>query len=153
MGPFQHILVPVDFGDATAPAIDLTLMLARAFDAKVTLVHAFDPTPFATSSTFLPAFDMEPVLASLEQAMTSLREKTRAAWPRTEGVVCRGDVYQSILEVAKLRDCDLIVIGTHGRRGAAHFLLGSVAEKIVRVSPIPVLTVRPTASAKAATKG
>ena len=95
MGPFQHILVPVDFGDATAPAVDLSLTLARAFDAKVTLVHAFDATPFAAGSPYLPAFDMEPVLASLEQAMTALREKTRESWPRTDGVVCRGDVYAS----------------------------------------------------------
>lgn len=143
MGPFQNILVPVDFGDATEPAIDLSTKLARVFDAQITLIHAFDVTPFMTMSPLVPPLDVEPVLASLEGEMKGLVERTRARWPRVEGLVRRGLVYQTVLDLAKARRCDLIIIGTHGRRGVAHVLLGSVAEKVVRLSTIPVLTVHP----------
>ena len=147
MGPFRHILVPTDFGDATQPALDLALALGRVFDAQITLVHAFDITPFVAPSPFAVSLDIEPVFASLERELKALRERVQKQWANVDAVLLRGTVHESILEVAKTRHCDLIVIGTHGRRGLAHALLGSVAEKIVRLATIPVLTVRPVPSA------
>jgi len=143
MSPFKHVLVPVDFSDPTDPAIDLALSIARPGEAQVTLLHALDITPFVSVAPFMPPLDLEPLLASLEKEMRKVCEKVKARYGRVEGVVVRGNVYSSILDAAKTRGCDLIVIGTHGRRGVAHALLGSVAERVVRLSPIPVLTVRP----------
>jgi nucleotide-binding universal stress UspA family protein len=107
---------------------------------------AFDVAPFLNTSPFAPALDAEPTRAAMEQELTALREKTKARWAKVTSVLEVGDVYDVILEVAKAQRCDLIVLGTHGRRGLSHALLGSVAEKVVRLSPIPVLTVRPGAS-------
>jgi len=76
----------------------------------------------------------------------------RAEGPRTDAVFRQGTPFDVILDVAKSEGCDLIVIGTHGRRGVARVLLGSVAERVVRLSPVPVLTVHPAPRAeKAAT--
>ncbi len=143
MTPFQHILVPVDFGDAMQPGIDLAVSLARTLDARLTLVNTFDITPFAATTPFAPMLDVEPMLATSEAELKKVLANVRAAWPKTDAVFRQGSPYDAILEVAKRHACDLIVIGTHGRRGVARVLLGSVAERIVRLSPIPVLTVHP----------
>jgi nucleotide-binding universal stress UspA family protein len=150
MNPFVHILVPVDFGIATDPALDVALSLARGSNAQVTLLHAFDLAPFMNMSPFMPSLDTDPVLAALEKNMKALRDKVAATWPKTDALVKTGNVYDLIIDVAKKNGCDLIVIGTHGRRGVSHALLGSVAEKVVRLSPVPVLTVRPTRAKVAA---
>ena len=149
MSPFQHILVPVDFGEATTPAVDLALSVARASDARVTLLHAFDVSPFVSTSPFMPPIDTGPIVTALEAEMKALAEKTRAKWAKTDSLVRSGNVQDIIAQVVKSLGCDLIVIGTHGRRGVSHALLGSVAEKVVRLSTVPVLTVRPPPPAKA----
>ena len=150
MGPFKHVLVPVDFGDAMQPAIDLALTLARTFDAQLTLLHTFDTSRFVTASPFTPMLDTAPVLAALERDLKALREATAARWSRVDACICQGNIYESILGQAKSKSCDLIVIGTHGRRGLAHALLGSIAEKIVQLSSVPVLTVHPSKAIVAA---
>lgn len=143
MSPFKHILVPVDFGAATTSAVDLALTMARRFESQVTLFYAFDVTPFVSMSPFAPALDVEPILASFEREMKELVQKTCPQWPRLDSYVCRGNPSEAIVAAAGERGCDLIVIGTHGRRGVARAFLGSVAERVVRMSPIPVLTVHP----------
>jgi nucleotide-binding universal stress UspA family protein len=143
MTPFQHILVPVDFGDATEPAIEVATDLARALDAQITLFHSVDVTPLLTTSALVPPVDIDSIVVSLQEEMKGLVEKTRQRWPRVDGFVKQGQVYDTVFQIAKTRGCDLIVIGTHGRRGVAHLLLGSVAEKVVRLSTVPVMTVHP----------
>jgi nucleotide-binding universal stress UspA family protein len=148
MTPFRHVLVPVDFGVATDAAVDAAVSLARAFGAKVTLFHAFDASPFVAVQPYAPVIDLEPVFASLEKTLAALRDRVaKSSGLPVEGVLVRGDVYAAIVEAAKSHHADLIVIGTHGRRGLAHALLGSVAEKVVRLAPVPVLTVHPAPAA------
>ena len=149
MSPFRHILVPVDFGDATEPAIKLALSIADADDIPITLVHSFDISVFAAASPFAPPVDVEPILAAAERELRMLRERTQARHPRTDAVFRRGPPYDAILEVAQSLGCDLIVVGTHGRRGLSRALLGSVAERVVRLSTIPVLTVHPATATHA----
>jgi nucleotide-binding universal stress UspA family protein len=150
MTPFQNILVPVDFGDAMQPGLDLAVALAQKFDARITLVNAFDLTPFTAMVPMAPPIDIEPLIASVEKELKKVLAATRTTWPKAEAELRRGSPYDVILDVAKAHGCDLIVIGTHGRRGLARVLLGSVAEKIVRLSPIPVLTVHPAPEARKA---
>jgi nucleotide-binding universal stress UspA family protein len=150
MTPFRHILVPVDFGETTDRAIELALSVASMADAHITLLHAFDVTPFMNASAFLPSLDTAPILEALHRDVAALREGARTKWSKVDGLVREGNVYDVILDVAKAKGCDLIVIGTHGRRGVSHVLLGSVTEKVVRLAPIPVLTVRPASSASRA---
>ena len=148
---FQHVLVPVDFGEAMQAGIDVAVALAQKLDARMTLIYAFDLTPFAAITPFAPPIDLEPLIASSERELGKVLAKVRAEWPQTEAVLRRGPPCDAMLEVAEARGCDLIVIGTHGRRGVSRALLGSVAEKVVRMSPIPVLTVHPGPLAERAT--
>ena len=94
--------------------------------------------------------DMAPALSAAERQVAELERTTRERWGKVVGLLRQGNVYDAILDVAKDEKCDLIIIGTHGRRGLAHAFLGSVAEKVVRLSTVPVLTVHPGPSAKSA---
>ena len=143
MLPFQHILVPVDFGAAMQPAIDAALLFARKFDAKVTLVNTFDVTAYSLITPFAPPIDVEPLILASEEELKKVTERVRAEWPKTESLFERGSAAEGIVEAAKTGNADLIVLGTHGRRGVSRLLLGSVAESVVRLSPIPVMTVHP----------
>jgi nucleotide-binding universal stress UspA family protein len=143
MTPFQHLLVPVDFGDAMQPGIDLAVALARQLDARITLLFVFDLSPFTTMSPFAPPIDVEPLIVASEKELHGVLTKVRAQWPKAEAALRRGPPSDTIVEAAKAFGCDLVVIGSRGRRGVARALLGSVAEKVVRLSPIPVLTVHP----------
>jgi nucleotide-binding universal stress UspA family protein len=143
MTPFEHVLVPVDFGDAMQPGIDLAVSLARSLDARITLLFAFDLSPFTTMTPFAPPIDVEPLIVASEKELKGVLAKVRALWPKTEAELRRGAPCDAILEAAKAHACDLVVIGSHGHRGMARALLGSVAEKVVRLAPIPVLTVHP----------
>jgi nucleotide-binding universal stress UspA family protein len=145
MTQIQHILVPIDFGPATQPGIELAVSLARTLDARITLVHVFDLARFTSMSPFAPTVDVEPLIADAEHELASELRKLRAQWPKSDAELYRGAAHDVILEAASALGCDLIVIGTHGRSGVARAFLGSVAEGIVRMSPIPVLTVHPAA--------
>lgn len=139
MFDFKHILVPTDFGEAAGHATDLALNLAKKYGAKVTLVHAFFVPALAYGDGW--ALPIDEMLRSAEDAVGKALAKAKDRFPNTEALIVKGEAWEQILGVAKDRRADLIVMGTHGRRGLSHVFLGSVAEKVVRLSPIPVLTV------------
>ena len=138
--PVIHtILHPTDLTENSKPAFHLACALARDYGAELVVLHVYPPPVNAAEAVDRRRPD---------GIADDLLEKLRDLKPDDRSIpidyrVEEGDPAKVILDEA--RHCDLVVIGTHGRRGAAHFLLGSVAEKIVRVSPIPVLTVRPVA--------
>jgi nucleotide-binding universal stress UspA family protein len=139
----ECILVPTDFSDYSQQAIVYACELAKRFGAKLQLLHVVPP----------PALPM-PYVAPVSEEMLHLDEAAEReldAWKvpaleqmaQVERVVRTGVPFVEIVRHAKDNDVDLIVIGTHGRTGLAHALLGSVAEKVVRKATCPVLTVRP----------
>jgi len=145
MAALQHILVASDFGSSSARAVHYAAELATRFAARLTVLHVV-PTP-------LPLYAVEAPLAGeltsrearergakhdLDSFLTSLTEQA----PLCEGVVRFGDAAHEIVAHAEETSCSLIVVGTHGRRRLSRFMLGSVAEQVVRSSPVPVLTVR-----------
>jgi nucleotide-binding universal stress UspA family protein len=139
------VLVPTDFSEPSATALAYALALARTFGASLHVLHVVEePLAQGWNGFGLPALPelRAQVLADaqqrLEEAVPPL-ERDRQA---TELVTCLGDADGEIVSFAKARQVDLIVMGTHGRGGMAHLLLGSVAEKVVREAPCPVLTVR-----------
>lgn len=142
MQAFQHILVPTDFSSAAEKALDLALELAPKFSAKITLLHApwLPPAYYSAYAEGLtwPTAELEG-LARKELEATYTKAKER--YSNIEAVLVPGDPWERIIEGAKAHHVDLIVMGTHGRRGISRVLLGSVAEKVVRLSPVPVLTV------------
>jgi len=141
MEPFRHILVPVDFGEASEHAIDLALTIGMRFDALVTLLHVSWMPPYYYSAYAEGlAFPIDEMETKAKKLLEDTLAKVRGRYSRVETKMLPGEPWEKILEAAKDMNADLIVMGTHGRRGVARVFLGSVAEKVVRRSPIPVLT-------------
>ncbi len=137
----QKILVPIDFSQGSEQALDYACALAKRLGSTVHLVHALDAA--------LP----ELTVTLSADMLRSLREDNQAALDRLADarrshveigltLVKEGDPREIIHEAAEQLGIDLIVMGTHGRTGVSHLLMGSVAEKVVRLAPCPVLTFR-----------
>jgi len=133
------ILVPIDFEEASMKALAMAKDLASRLGGEVLLVHVYQ-LPIYTypglEPTLMPGFHGE-VTAAAQRAISDLatREGVRA-------LLREGDPAAEILAVAEAEKPLMIVMGTHGRTGLAHLVLGSVAEKVVRKSATPVLTIR-----------
>jgi nucleotide-binding universal stress UspA family protein len=142
----QHILVPVDFSQAAELAAAAARVIALQNGASVTLVHAFDPTPLAPIPTRPLGVDGLMVEADVERRIhRSLEEVGERHFEGLEfrvALVLAKNAAQGICDYAAKENMDLIVISTHGRTGLKHMLIGSVAERVVRHAPCPVLTLR-----------
>lgn len=144
-GRFTHILVPTDFSPASEAALACAKELAHTFEARVSLLHVItDPaaTGMWTPEVYVPASEeardrlIQQARQRLEEALTAdERVKFNVAIEARVGSAAEG-----IQQFAREQHVDLIVMGTHGRRGLSHMLLGSVAERVVRTAPCPVLT-------------
>ncbi len=143
MKQFKHILLPTDFEPASASVLDVAVGMAQTFGAKLTLLHVWE-IPIYPYMEFMLNSEM---IASVEQRAIKRLETTlegvKKLVPQADSMLKTGLPWTGILEAIGDTQADLVVMGTHGRRGVSHVLLGSVAEKVVRLSPIPVLTVRP----------
>ncbi|MFO0615409.1 MAG: universal stress protein [Polyangiaceae bacterium] len=141
MTKFAHILVPIDFGEASDLALETALALASKFDATVTLLHAsWVPTEHYALSGEGIHWPVAAVSDAARKSFDAALAEAKLRYPRVDGVFVTAEPRHAILDVATGRKCDLIVMGTHGRRGLTRVLMGSVAERVVRTSPIPVLT-------------
>lgn len=136
-----NILVPTDFSASSEHALDYAVDLATKLDAKVHLLSVVGIPSYGVPElgVGVTAAMMDDMIGDTQRALDNL------ARPRQHiaGTFVRaGDARDVILQTAEELNDDLIVMGTHGRRGISRALLGSVTEMIVRTSPIPVLTVR-----------
>jgi universal stress protein A len=147
MKRITRILVPTDFSATSDVAVDYAATLARKFDASIHLLHvvedrfvggAVGAELYAASVPALTAQLIDEAAAKLACVFPS------AAYDRLRvtSEVGVGSPAATIIDTAANQECDLVVMGTHGRNGMSHLLLGSVAERIVRQAPCPVLTVR-----------
>jgi nucleotide-binding universal stress UspA family protein len=139
-----RILVPSDFSECSDAAVRYGVELARKFGATLHLLHVVqDP---ATQPWAAEGFAV-PLLEAVDQWQKDAKTRLEASIPRGDGVTavvtCTiASPFPEILRYAAENEIDLIVMGTHGRGGVSHILLGSIAEKVVRRAPCPVLTVR-----------
>jgi nucleotide-binding universal stress UspA family protein len=139
---FETFLVPHDFSDDAQAALDTAVELARRLGAQLHLLHAYQQpvdvlSPYGVS---VPA-NLGPELRAA--ALARLRQIAEPfAELRTEVLAVEGPPASVIAEQAEALGADLVVMGTHGRTGLRHLLLGSVAERTVRSAPCPVLTVK-----------
>ena len=144
---YTRILVPTDFSPTADAALEHARALARAFGAELHLVHVFeDPllTGAVTAEAYVPAAP-EVRAALMQEARERLAHRVRAGDAdalKTTTEIITGSPATAIVDHAASAGASLIVMGTHGRGGVAHLLLGSVAERVVRAAPCPVLTVR-----------
>lgn len=146
MSRIRRILHPTDFSPASSPALKRAIELAKANRAELLLVHVMtSPLPITTDAYVSPKLYEELEAATRAESQKSLRrvmEKARRAGARVKSLLLEGIPHQRIAQAARSRKADLVVIGTHGRTGFAKLLLGSVASRVLTVSPCPVLTVR-----------
>ena len=149
---FRKVLCPIDFSEHSLTALDVALKVVQQNDAALYLLNVA-PMP-AGAAGFQPV-PMDPypyVEKDRREQLEKLAQERIPATVRYEMLVTSGDPAERVLETARGRDADLIVMGTHGRKGLGHLVLGSVAERVVRESPIPVLTVHSTARVRKAAR-
>jgi nucleotide-binding universal stress UspA family protein len=150
MSRIKTILVPVDFTDYSNRAADYAAMLAKQFRATLILVHAIEPFTYSMTDTVLVTDHYTALKVIAQRLIDALRRKVGKKGVKVKTLVLRGTPYVTIVEHARKNRANLIVMGTHGRTGLEHLVLGSVAERVVRLAPCPVLTVR---SAKGRRRG
>lgn len=150
---FRHVLVPHDFSEAADQALQAAADHAAAAGGRLTVLNVVAPTylisdPMFTASLPPPEAAVPDVRASLEQRVGRVLRKHEVP---VKVVVQVGHPAETIVDAA--RSASLVVMSTHGRTGVSHLLMGSVAERVVRLSPTPVLTLRPKGRAKGGSKG
>lgn len=139
------ILVPVDFSEPSRKALHYAKKFAQQFDATITLVHVVEPLAYPPDFAVVPLLppDIEETRTRELQAQLAELAANVGGGVKTKAVVRTGRAWQEVVDFAKSGGFDLIVVSTHGYTGLKHALLGSVAEKVVRHAPCPVLVVRP----------
>ncbi|WP_394842361.1 universal stress protein [Pendulispora brunnea] len=139
MVAFKQVLLAIDFEETSPDVIEMGVEVARRFDAQLIVLHAFCvyPPPYMEGFYLKLEKVLHDARATLDRTVTKIRER----YPKVEGVLVQGEPWEEIPRLAKKYGADLIVMGTHGRRGLPRLFLGSVAERVVRLSNVPVLTV------------
>ena len=148
MLPFTRILCPTDFSEPSYAALKDAAELAGHFSAELLVIHVLPPVPVPYPYPEPPVYSSFDV-ALYQQEMTLFSQNTlkevvaqKVSPPvRPLTTVVTGDAAQEIIRLAEQEQVDLIVIATHGQSGWRHFVFGSVAEKVVRLAPCPVLTI------------
>jgi nucleotide-binding universal stress UspA family protein len=142
MTSYRHILVPVDFERSSQRALEVGTDLAITFDAKLTIFHAWETPAFVYAGAYVSPEVWRAIEEAARRQLDSTLAKVRERLPRAQAHLACGSAAYEILGAVEKLGADLIVIGTHGRHGMSRLVLGSVAEKVVRGSSVPVLTVR-----------
>lgn len=145
----QHILVPIDFSPDADQALEYAIELAQKLQAGLMLLHVIQLTPMTAGDMF--GYSLEVYLEAMEseaqKRMQALLHRVHREGLQGEMTIVQGVPFQAIVDMAESQDIDLIVMGTHGRTGLSHALMGSVAERVVRLAPCPVLVTRGTTEA------
>lgn len=154
MKVIRKILVPLDFSQHSTQALEYAADMARRYDAKLELVTVFDINIFALPDgmPMMVPGQFEQLAADLKGLLEKAKHDALAAGAlMADTHLLQGNPGEEILRFASKAEVDLIVLGTHGRTGIKHLLIGSVAERIVRHAPCPVFTVKAMPRTEAAT--
>jgi nucleotide-binding universal stress UspA family protein len=145
MKMFQRILVATDFSPASTPALEQSVKMAKRDGALLLIAHAYQE-PGLVELSHAPAGFYEEwdrkLREGVERKLRPLVEYARKEGVEARALLLTGFADEAIFEAAKQEGADLIVMGTHGRRGAARLFLGSVASRVISTAPCPVMTVR-----------
>ena len=147
MSRIRTIVHPTDFSRASTPAFKRAVEMAKSNRAQLLLLHVLAPAaPMLMTNGYVPPNvyeDMEAAArAGAQKQLRKLAAKARQSGVRVKPVLLEGIAHERIIQAARSRKAGIIVIGTHGRTGFARFFLGSVASRVLAISPCPVLTVR-----------
>jgi nucleotide-binding universal stress UspA family protein len=145
---FERILVATDFSECAEHAVSIAAELALQFDSELTLVTSWEIPPASYGATlYFPGDIATPIHDASQKALDHAGDALKKQVPRAKTMLREGEAWQEILSGAEAVHADLIIVGTHGRRGLGRAFLGSVAERVVRMSRVPVLSVH-TAQSK-----
>ncbi|MBA4391018.1 MAG: universal stress protein [Syntrophus sp. (in: bacteria)] len=142
---FKKILCPLDFSEFTGEIVEYAVSIARNFGAELHFLHVIPNLNYFTPyESFLTPENLIAIENNIEAAVDKDFDKIMNIIDMSvKKIVKNGAPFVEIIEYVKAESIDLVVMGTHGRSGIEHILIGSVAEKVVRKSPCPVLTIRP----------
>ena len=138
----QHILVPIDFSDCSLEALEYAIAVAKVYEAVCTILHVPEPISFGLDFTLRHVQERRRMRERIDSWLSELQALLVAQGLEAGYRLVDGAPADSILTSASVQPCDLIIMGTHGRRGLAHAVGGSVAEAVLRHAPCPVLTVK-----------
>jgi nucleotide-binding universal stress UspA family protein len=143
---YKHILIPVDGSSTSLQAVRQAVAIASAFGSAVSAIYVMDPYPFTgvgTEFAYGQAQYVSAAKAEAEEALTAVRAQIEAAGLKVETrVVDAHATWRGIVETADAVQADLIVMGSHGRRGLEKLVLGSVTQRVLQHATQPVLVVR-----------
>ncbi len=138
MNRIKGVLVPTDFSETSDAALQHGVDMARFFGARLYFVHV----PGATGENFEADFPLPEFEAAVQKRLETFISREELARLQPEYAIRVGPTSDEIVRYAEAREVDLIVMGTHGRTGMAHLLMGSVAEQVIRLASCPVMLVR-----------
>ena len=140
----KKILVPVDFSDFSVKALKYAVRFAEQFRSELILVHVVKPVHYPESIIIPPAMETanQERLKLARTAVTEFAKRQVPAGVESTSLARLGQPFAELTAAARECEADLIVIATHGHTGLKHLFLGSTAERVVRLAPCPVLTVR-----------
>jgi len=145
MATFRKILVPIDFSPHSGEALRVAAEMAKMYDASITVTSVFQPAIYPLPEGAIlpsPIAHTDALARTRELLERAVEQATTASGMPVEAKLLQGVPFVEIVGLARSGGFDLIVMGTHGRTGIGHALLGSVAEKVVRKAPCAVLTLR-----------
>ncbi|MGH8732521.1 MAG: universal stress protein [Burkholderiales bacterium] len=146
---FKHILIPTDGSPVSTKAVKAGIALAKQAGAKVTGYYAVDAVPahlygegYVADEKMIAEFERRNLAAAEKHVAAIAREAQKAGVAFEPLVQTARTPYEGIVEAAQKRKCDLILMSSHGRRGLMRLTLGSVADKVIQLSKVPVLVYR-----------
>lgn len=146
MTPFHRILCASDFSAASKRAFATAMAMAKANHARLTVLHVLEPVTPAIPEQYLASTTWDEIVTGTrtwaEQQLARLAEQARKHRIQVATRLREGLVADEIARAVRSERADLLVVGTHGRRGFSKLFLGSVATRVVAIAPCPVLTVR-----------
>ncbi len=146
MKEFKKILFPVDLSESSPKIVPFVTIMAQKFDSEIHLLFVARVFDYF-SGIYVPhpsinKFEAE-IVEGAEKRLDEFTEENFKNLPDTKATVASGDISEEILKYIQSKGIDLLVIGTHGRKGLEKVVFGSVAERVAKASPVPVLLVNP----------
>jgi nucleotide-binding universal stress UspA family protein len=146
MVEIKKILFPIDFTENSAQILPYVLSVSEKYDSTIYLIHVMQDL-LKWAGFYVPHLSMEKsqkeALKSAEKFMNKVCEDQLQSCPMFQRKIVSGDPAVEILKTIESENIDLVIMGTHGRKGLEHSIFGSVAENVVKKSPVPVLTINP----------
>ena len=146
MKEFRRILFPVDLSETSGKLVPYVQAMATKFDARIHLIFVARVFDYFTNVYVLYSsisqFEKE-IIDGAEKRLYEFRDEHFKDYPETKTAVVAGEAWEEIINYAQEKGIDLIIMGTHGRKGLDKVIFGSVAERVIKTSPTPVLVVNP----------